>query len=348
MKKYSIVILFAIQCCVAVAQNKFQKEPYLTKSLSSETIKNVFVETSGGSITVQGVPASEMKIEVYVAPSNSNSDMTKEELDQRLKEKYDLNVSVDGNKLTATAKSKENIRDWKKALSISFKIYVSTNVSTDLSTSGGSIKLSNLNGNLGFSTSGGSLNLEKVGGVVKGRTSGGSINLEDSKDDIDLSTSGGSIYAKNCDGKIRLHTSGGSLDISDLKGSIDAATSGGSVSGSNISGDLKAHTSGGSVMLNSLSCNLDASTSGGNIRVEMKELRNSVDISNSSGAIDLIIPAGKGADLRITGDRIKTDKMSNFDGTVKEDDVRGKLNGGGTSIRVNGGSSRVYFGFTRS
>lgn len=344
MKKYFLFLLAAALQLTIKAQSRSDKEPFITKALNNESIKDVYVQTSGGSISVSGVASSEARIEVYVSPNNNKNDLSKAEIQQRLKDLYNLNISVAANKLTATAKSKERIKDWKKALSISFKVFVPKNISTDLSTSGGSISLDNLSGKLEFSTSGGSLNVENVGGNVKGRTSGGSIHLENSKDDIDLSTSGGSIEAKNCDGKLRLSTSGGSLDLSNLRGDIDATTSGGSVQGSNIGGELRTHTSGGSIHLDDLSCSLETSTSGGNIDVSVKELGKYVKISNSAGNIDLTLPQNKGIDLDLSADKIKTDKLNNFSGKINEDEVNGKLNGGGVLVRVDAGSGKIYLG----
>jgi hypothetical protein len=90
-----------------------------------------------------------------------------------------------------------------------------------------------------------------------------------------------------------------------------------------------------------LHCALNASTSGGNIDVEIRELTGSVKVTNSGGNIDIDLPAGKGMDLYLSGSRIKTDKLTNFSGTVEEDLINGKVNGGGTSIRVKAGSGRV-------
>ncbi|HEV8284620.1 MAG TPA: DUF4097 family beta strand repeat-containing protein [Chitinophagaceae bacterium] len=345
MKKYFSLLPLSLLQLSLMAQFKSDKEPFMTKSLSNESIKNMEVQTSGGSISVSGVAASEARIEVYVSPNNNKNELSKTEIQQRLNDLYNLNISVANNKLTATAKSKEKITDWKNALNISFKIFVPKNVSTNLSTSGGSIGLTNLSGNLEFSTSGGSLDVDNVSGKVNGRTSGGSINLENSKDDIELNTSGGSIHAKNCDGKLRLSTSGGSLDLKDLKGDIKATTSGGSVHGSNINGELMTHTSGGSIYLNELSCSLETSTSGGNIDVSIKELGKYVRVSNSAGNIDLELPKSKGIDLDLSADKIKTDRLENFNGKMDEDEISGKLNGGGVLVKVSAGSGRINLGF---
>jgi len=342
MKKYFLFSLLVTAQLLTAAQPQSDKEPYLTKSLKNESIKDVEVETSGGSISVTGVAASESRVEVFVTGNNNKDNLSKEEIQKRMNELYDLKIAVANNKLTATAKSKERIKDWKKALNISFKVFVAKNVSTDLSTSGGSINLTNLSGDLKFSTSGGSLNLDNVGGKVDGRTSGGSINLEDSKDDIELSTSGGSIHAKNCDGKLRLSTSGGSLDLKDLKGEIRATTSGGSVMGKNISGELITHTSGGSIELTDLTCSLETSTSGGNIDVSIKQFGKYVKINNSGGNIELELPRGKGVDLDLSADKIKTGQLDKFDGKFTEDEVNGKLNGGGIPVKVDAGSGKIH------
>ena len=221
MKRLFLFLVSALQLVFLQAQNKYEKEPFLTRALTNESIKEVEVQTSGGSISVEGV-SSNARIEVYVSPNNGKDNLSKEEIQKRLDENYDLNIGVSNNKLTATSKAKEKIRDWKNALSISFKIYVPQNVSTQLTTSGGSIHLTRLSGSQEFTTSGGSLHLDGLSGKVKGRTSGGSIHLENSKDDIDLVTSGGSIQAKNTEGNIRLSTSGGSLELKGLKGTIKA------------------------------------------------------------------------------------------------------------------------------
>ena len=81
MKSYSFLFLLLMPALFVNAQSKWEKEPYLTKSLASESIRNVQVETSGGSISVTGVNRSEGRIEVYVSPGNSrDNDISKEDI----------------------------------------------------------------------------------------------------------------------------------------------------------------------------------------------------------------------------------------------------------------------------
>ena len=331
MQKLAI-ILFTLLITVAVRAQS-DREPYLTKSLSKESIRDIYARTSGGNITVTGGAEADARIELYIK-GNNGSDLSKEEIKERLQEDYDLEVGASGGKLTAIAKPKTFNMNWKRNLSISFKIYVPKNVSSDLSTSGGGITLTNLAGNQNFSTSGGSLNLSKLSGKVNGKTSGGSIKVQDAKDDIDLSTSGGSIDAENCGGNIELSTSGGSITLASLKGNIMAKTSGGTIRGTGINGELEAHTSGGSVNLKEISGSVDASTSGGSMDIEIDQVDKYVTASNSGGNIHLTLPANKGLDLRLRGDRIRVDALSNFSGEQDDHNLNGTVNGGGADINV--------------
>src|SRR5262249_37334834 len=153
---FSLLMVSAFTLAVH-AQFNAEKDPFLVKSLNNETLQKVLVETSGGSINVAGVDKSEARIEVFVRANNwkDNNGLSKEELQQRLDENYTLEVAVSGGQLTAIAKQKKQINfNWKKGLSISFKVYVTKNIATKLSTSGGSIGLSNLEGEQDFKTSG--------------------------------------------------------------------------------------------------------------------------------------------------------------------------------------------------
>lgn len=331
-------------CAVPLAFNSFAQDkdetPYDTQNFSG-SLSNVRVETSGGSISVEGSQSSGVKVEMYVRPNNWPSNkLSKDELAERLKE-YDIKLGVEGNTVVATAKRKRNEGwDWKRSVSISFKVYTPKNFATDLHTSGGSIRLNNLVGSQNFATSGGSLHLAGVEGLIKGRTSGGSIHLERCRKDIDLSTSGGSIHAKDSDGNLVLRTSGGSVHLDGLSGRINARTSGGSVKGDGIKGELVAGTSGGSVRLSGIAGSVEASTSGGGMDVEITKLGEYVRLSGGPGSVNVKMPLDQGIDLDLSGNRVEI-PLSKFDGTAEKDRVRGRMNGGGVPVRISAGSGSV-------
>lgn len=335
MKTYFLLLVFACQGYLALGQD-WNKTPYETKSLANDAIRDVIVKTSGGSISVSGASGEAARVEVFV--HGNNHELTREEIKKRLDEDYDLQVSVSNHEVHASAKRKHEGGinwDWRRQLSISFKVYVPRQVATHLNTSGGSIHLDNLSGDENFSTSGGSLHVDHLTGVIKGETSGGSIQVSNSGDNITLETSGGSISASNCNGKIKLETSGGSLHLAGLKGMINANTSGGSIQASNIEGELITGTSGGSVNLTQMACSLEASTSGGSMNVELSHVGKYVKLDVSGGHVNLRLPSKQGLDLNLSANRINKPEMSNFNGEWEKDHVKGSLNGGGVPVHVD-------------
>ncbi len=333
--------LFIVSGILAQAQNSQKGLLYLNKPLSAESINQVEARTSGGGIEVTGVDPSQAKIEVYVSQNGHRNSYSTEEIQKMISNDYDFSVTITANKLTAIAKPKKSFRNWNNELSFSYSIYVPVACGTQLSTSGGGISISNLNGEQLFNTSGGGLDVKSLSGKITGRTSGGGITVTDCKDNIDLETSGGGIEASHCTGQIHLNTSGGSLELHDLNGTIRASTSGGNIDAEKITGDLDTHTSGGNIYMTAMSGSLDASTSGGNIDVAITETGKYVKLNNSGGSVHLEVPKGKGLNLDIRGDRIKTEGLSNFSGSMEKQSINGTVNGGGTQVDIDAGSGGV-------
>lgn len=156
-------------------------------------------------------------------------------------------------------------------LRVSFRITVPEKYDLNLKTSGGSIQVADIDGEVKVKTSGGSLKMQSVKGNVSGHTSGGSIKLEACTGDAEVNTSGGSISIGKVQGEVKARTSGGSISVEEVMGTVDAVTSGGSVSASisrQPGGDCTLKTSGGSVVVKlagDIKVDLDAKTSGGSV-----------------------------------------------------------------------------------
>ncbi|WP_300603380.1 DUF4097 family beta strand repeat-containing protein [Niabella sp.] len=340
MKRNLLLLLLVLGAFCANAQRN--ATPYLTKSFSAASIKEIKAETSGGSISVEGGKTSGL-VEVYVESANSGQrrKMSDKDIQEVLDQYYNLDVSTSGSVLTAKAFRKDRGWSQKTGLSISFKIYAGTNVNTDLKTSGGSINLQEVKGDQFFKTSGGSLFVRAVTGKINGKTSGGSIEVSDAQEDIDLVTSGGSIKADRMKGRIRLKTSGGSLALSDLSGNIEAHTSGGSIAASDIKGDLVTSTSGGNVALKGIDGNLDASTSGGRIRAELVGTKDFIKLRTSAGGVDVNMPRTNNAKLNLKGSRVNISSLANFNGSIEKDHVKGVIGSGKLLVEVSASSGDV-------
>jgi hypothetical protein len=320
---YSIAILFLIGVVFISGNNNYTSAKETIADLgviptnTKNNIDNVYsthrfnvvqgetleVTTSGGSITVTGSDTNGAIIKMFVRRGNRYLQASDTDL-----RNFEIKIEKSGNKVIASAKrlqSNSNILRPNNE-SISFEVSVPRNFQVNVNTSGGSIRLTDLEGEL------------------SGRTSGGSIRLNKLIGDIDVRTSGGSITIEGSSGK------------------ISARTSGGSVTASNSEGVLDFSTSGGSVRLNNLAGEVSASTSGGSIRAYIVSLAGDLSLRTSGGSITATVPKGLGLNLDLRGNSVRI-PLENFSGETKRNQIVGKMNGGGynVSMRTSGGGVTV-------
>lgn len=337
MKKLLLLFMAVLLISAAMAQDQ---TPFKTEIFSEKKINRLEVSSSGGFVKVTG-GAEIPRVNVYITGSNSKRQLSPEALAERLKA-YVLEVNlVDGTLVCiAKVKDKKTIKNSER-LSINFEIETPKNLDTDIKTSGGSLTLSTLNGNINFLTSGGSMALNNLSGKIKGVTSGGSIKLEHASGEIDLTTSGGSIRAENSNGNIKLITSGGSLTLSDLTGTIHGATSGGSITANRVDGNLNINTAAGSISVSDFKGNLNGKTSAGSIKGSILHIENSIELITSAGSIKVDLPFDEGMDLDLSGSRINSDKLPNTANNRKKETLKTQVNGGGKSVTLKTSSGSV-------
>ncbi len=293
----TLVMLLALLILPAVcmAQKSNTASPYMAKEFTVQQPGNLKVETSGGSIEVLAQEGNTIRVEMYlqvgekkIAPGDAKG--------EKILEDFNIDISQSANTVSAIAEKKNNKNyNGNNYPSVSFTVYVPRQISTNLNTSGGSIRLEGIEGNQDVETSGGSLSFKNLTGKVEGNTSGGSIDINDYTGTLNAHTSGGTINLEDSKGELNVHTSGGTINIENVQGSIDASTSGGSINATLLTIDkyVKLHTSGGN--------------------------------------IKAILPSGVGLDLDLQGEKVNT-KLENFNGQADEDRVRGSMNGGGIEV----------------
>lgn len=299
----------------------------LSKSFNASDIKDVEVETSGGSISVTGDATGQATVEVF-GQGNNGRRLSKDEILQVLRNDYEFSVTAENGTLKGIAKRTISGR-WKNAVSISFKIHVAKNVNADLHTSGGSIRLASLHGNENFGTSGGSIHFEQLSGTINGHTSGGGITALNSKGNIEGHTSGGPIKLEELDGEIEMHTSGGSIEASHVSGNLDLSTSGGGIRLEDIAAKLSAHTSGGSIHAN------------------FTTFKQNAELSTSGGSIKVNVPKSAHLDFELKGSRVNIGSANNIqvDMNKQKSHATGSLNNGGAQLgaHTSGGSVSLDF-----
>ncbi len=235
-------------------------EKDITERFSVNSGGTLTLESDSGSIKIRS--HNEQVVEVNVEnPSESRG--------------FVVNFKQSGDDVSVIGESEQ--RNWwgwwGSSNRIKYVVYVPQNYNLKLKTGGGSIDISDLEGDIVARTSGGSIKLGKITGDVKVRTSGGSIKVDEVAGLIDASTSGGSVRAtltQQPTQDSRLTTSGGSVTAYLAKGiavDVVAKTSGGSVSSEfKVNGYLSKRKIEGEI--NGGGPELYLRTSGGSVRIK--------------------------------------------------------------------------------
>jgi hypothetical protein len=297
---------------------------------TQDTITRAFDVSPGGSLVVQ---AEEGSIEVRAADVNRVDvevirrveAYSRDEADRVLKS-IEVRFSQDGNMVRVESESPRS----KARKHVEFKISVPRSFNLDLRTSGGSVEVAGIKGEVRSKTSGGGLRFTTIQGDVTGKTSGGSIALSD------------------ITGEVNAETSGGGITVENVSGAVDARTSGGSINARRVTGRLAAKTSGGGMRIEEVSGPIEAQTSGGSITARFsKQPQEDCQLHTSGGSVDVSIPEGAKVnfDAEVSGGHVETDfpiamtVQGKLDGSM----LKGAINGGGPLLlcRTSGSSIRL-------
>jgi hypothetical protein len=271
MVKFLFILAFFL-LTAAIASAAIEET--ISKSYSVRPGGKLTVDSNRGSIRIEGKRGDRIDVEIIQNVRSNNKRTVKDILDN-----FQVRFDQDGNDLSIKAEYKRDglrglFNRISNRLQVKFLITVPLEYDVDLHTSGGSISVLDLDGEVLSKTSGGSLTYENITGDIFGRTSGGSIKVGEIIGDVDAHTSGGSIRIKKVEGNIDIHTSGGSITIDEAMGAVKASTSGGSVTAylsRQPEADCRLTTSGGSLTIyldNNIGLDVDARTSGGRIHTD--------------------------------------------------------------------------------
>jgi DUF4097 and DUF4098 domain-containing protein YvlB len=283
------------------------------------------VDVDLGSIEVNATDASEVVVDVLRKVTRGDKADEEEFLRER-----PVTFSQEGDTITVQSRGKTRSNwSWsgRQRTEASYRISVPARFNTQLKTSGGSIAVNGLTGEVKAGTSGGGLKFTRLHGPLDGGTSGGSIRIDD------------------CEGTLKVKTSGGKIEVSGGSGSLDSQTSGGSIKVKEFRGPVQAKTSGGGVAIENAVGNLEGSTSGGSISATFASPPEEVTLKTSGGGITLRVPAESAFDLdaSTSGGSVKSELPVATDNKPVRGHLKGPVNGGGKPVvlRTSGGSIRV-------
>jgi DUF4097 and DUF4098 domain-containing protein YvlB len=146
---------------------------------------------------------------------------------------------------------------------------------------------------------------------------------------VDLRTGDGKIDLAGLKGEMRLHSGDGSENLEAVDGKLHAETGDGHITARGRFDELELKTGDGHLDVraatgSSLAAGWRLETGDGNVSLEVPgELAADVDLHTSDGHIDLDMPV-------------------TTEGKMREGEIRGKLNGGGSSLSIRTGDGSIH------
>jgi hypothetical protein len=149
------------------------------------------------------------------------------------------------------------------------------------------------------------------------------------------------------EGRVNLNTGDGKIEISGLKGEMDLHSGDGSENLDGVDGKLHASTGDGHIRADGRFDELDLKTGDGHIEVRAlagSSLAAGWRLETGDGNVTLEIPAETAADvdLHTSDGHIDLDMPVTTEGKIRENEVRGKINGGGSLLTIRTGDGSIH------
>lgn len=143
-----------------------------------------------------------------------------------------------------------------------------------------------------------------------------------------------------------LHSGDGNIRVSDVKGDLRLDSGDGNIEARSVDGKLNADTRDGNVRVDGRYDGLDLHTGDGNVDVDVRpgsHIATGWTLRTGDGRIEVRLPPEFAADLDAhTGDgHVNIDFPVTVSGSMRENSVRGKMNGGGPLLELRTGDGDI-------
>jgi DUF4097 and DUF4098 domain-containing protein YvlB len=148
------------------------------------------------------------------------------------------------------------------------------------------------------------------------------------------------------EGRLDLHTGDGNIELGNFKGEMQLRSGDGSQEIDSVDGKLQATTGDGHIRANGRFDELELKTGDGRLDARATSgsaLASGWRLESGDGTVTLEVPENLAADVDFhTGDgHIDLDMPVTAAGKVRENEVRGKLNGGGNLLLIHTGDGSI-------
>jgi beta-lactamase regulating signal transducer with metallopeptidase domain/DUF4097 and DUF4098 domain-containing protein YvlB len=291
---------------------------------------------SGGEVVVQpgGTLTLDLKTGADLKIRGSNENVVRMHASLGGRDWRNTIIRIFGDSNNAWVTTEYRTRNNSQSSSHHIDITVPRRFNIRLSSAGGGLELSDVQGEFTGETGGGQIRIERARGRARLSTGGGDVNVSSSNLSGSVSTGGGAVLIQDVtgglngssgtgnvlyggrkvgvtfseesqngirrasDGRIFSRRSGGSVSVGDAPNGASIQTGGGDIRIGRSSGEVYASTGGGSITIGPLSGSAEASTGAGDVRITVTGSRShAIKVQSGSGGVTLILPRGLSANL---------------------------------------------------
>jgi hypothetical protein len=149
------------------------------------------------------------------------------------------------------------------------------------------------------------------------------------------------------EGKVNLRTGDGKIDLAGLKGEMELHSGDGSENLEGLDGKLHASTGDGHISAHGRFDELELKTGDGHLEVRAgsgSTLATGWRLETGDGNVSLEIPSELAADvdLHTSDGHIDLDMPITTEGKIREGEIHGKLNGGGSPLVIHTGDGSIH------
>lgn len=148
------------------------------------------------------------------------------------------------------------------------------------------------------------------------------------------------------EGRVNLHTGDGKIELASFKGEMELRSGDGSQDIDSVDGKLHATTGDGHIRANGRFDDLELKTGDGRVEARAaagSSLATSWRLETGDGSVTLDVPENLAANVDLhTGDgHIDLEMPVTTEGKIRENEVHGKLNGGGNLLVIHTGDGSI-------
>lgn len=179
--------------------------------------------------------------------------------------------------------------------------------------------------------------------MIEVSSGSGSLKVDDIGDSVRANTGSGNIEIRTVRGSVRAKTGSGSIQASDIAGGFEGSTgSGGIRLEQTAAGAVRVDTGSGNLELSGVHGSLQATAGSGDIQVDGSPT-GTWTLHTGSGSIRMQTASSASFNLHAHSGsgQITVRQPLTVEGTLKRQDVTGKVRGGGVPVELESGSGDI-------